>query len=80
MKRSQLINQIIVKCGLAETIPEANRMFVQNFVDYYLDWNLEKWDTEVPTDVAERFSRSVSYSRGMSVRYLIKDLDAMLKK
>lgn len=63
------------------SILEANRIFVQTFVQYYFDWNLEKWDTEVPADIAETFMLTMGWAGpDLSVRYLIKDLDAVLSR
>jgi hypothetical protein len=80
MKRSALIKEVIIQTGQAKSAPEANRLFVQTFVDYFSQWDLQTWDTEVPAELAEKYRRSVGGpSQNVSVRFLIKDLDSLLR-
>lgn len=79
MRKSEVINEIIVRSGIAKTITEANIIFVHAFVEHYLDWDLGKWDTQVPAHIVELFQKSVGNGHGVSVRYLIKDLDTLMK-
>lgn len=79
MKKSELINLIIVKSGRAKTIDEANILFLQAFIEYYQEWSLTRWDTEVNPVYADAFFRTIGQGVGISVRYLIKDLDTFLK-
>lgn len=80
MKKSQLIKEIIISSGLAASLSEASGIFAQTFVEYFFGWDLEKWDTEIPHDRAEMFKRKIGSGRGISVRYLIKDLDFVTKR
>lgn len=80
MKKSQIITQIILNTGLAKSLIEANKIFVQTFVDHYLRWNLQKWDTEVPLEIAHSFIQNPGTAQEMGVKFLIKDLDTRVRK
>jgi hypothetical protein len=80
MKKSQLINDVIVRSGMAKSEVEANKIFVLTFAEYFADLNLRQWDSDVPTEVCQKFLHNLGRAQGISVRYLIKDLDSMVKK
>jgi hypothetical protein len=80
MKKSEIISSILIESGAAKDAAEAKRLFVQAFVDNYISWNLQRWDTEVPHADAQSYIDNVGSANGMSVKFLIKDLDHTLQK
>jgi len=80
VKKSEIINKLIIQAGLADSVIDANRIFVQAFVDHYLDWNLARWDTDVTDATAHSYLHDLGSANGMTPKFLIKDLDTYLKK
>lgn len=80
MRKSEIIKRILLNTKVAHDEEEAQRIFIQTFVDHYLALDLKKWDTEVADSFASSFIRLAgNTNHGISVRYLIKDLDTMLR-
>ena len=80
MRRNEIICQILIDNGLAKSYPEALSKFVQTFVEDFREKSLDHWDTNVPTELAQKFLNSVAKKESTDIKSLIIELENFLKK
>jgi hypothetical protein len=75
----EIASQILVNSSKFPSKDVAMKSVRAEFKAHFPDWNYDSWNREVDEPLAKSIISNVGKNGNVSVRFIIKDLDTILK-